>query len=104
MAKNMNKMLKQAQKMQAQMMKAQEELNNKEIEGTAGGGMVKVVLNGAQELKSVALDPEVVDPDDVEMLEDLIIAAFQNAQEKVKEMSDSAFGGLTSGMNIPGLG
>ena len=70
MAKNMNKMLKQAQKIQAQMMEAQEEMNKKEVEGTAGGGMVKVLLNGAQELQSVTLNPEIVDPDDVEMLED----------------------------------
>jgi DNA-binding YbaB/EbfC family protein len=104
MAKNMNKLMKQAQKMQAQLMKAQEDLNKKEVEGTAGGGMVKVVLNGAQELQSISLNPEVVDPDDVEMLEDLIIAAFNNAQEKVKELSNSAFGGLTQGMNIPGIG
>lgn len=104
MAKNINKLMKQAQKMQAQLMKAQEDLNKKEVEGTAGGGMVKVVLNGAQELQSISLNPEVVDPDDVEMLEDLIIAAFNNAQEKVKELSNSAFGGLTQGMNIPGIG
>ncbi len=104
MAQNMNKLMKQAQKMQAQLMKAQEDLNKKEVEGTAGGGMVKVVLNGAQELQSISLNPEVVDPDDVEMLEDLIIAAFNNAQEKVKELSNSAFGGLSAGMNIPGIG
>ncbi|MBD3318039.1 MAG: YbaB/EbfC family nucleoid-associated protein [Chitinivibrionales bacterium] len=104
MAKNMTKLLKQAQKMQAQMMKAQEELSKKEHEGTAGGGMVKVVLNGANELKSVQINPEVVDPDDVEMLEDMIMAAFNNAQEKVKEASDEAMGGLGGGMNIPGLG
>lgn len=103
MAKNVNKMLKQAQKMQAELMKAQENMNKEEVEGTSGGGMVKVVLNGAQELQSVSLNPEVVDPDDVEMLEDLIMAAFQNAQEKVKELSNSAFGSLTKGMNIPGL-
>jgi DNA-binding YbaB/EbfC family protein len=103
MAKNINKMLKQAQKMQAQLLKAQEDMNKKEVEGTSGGGMVKVVLNGSQELQSLSLNPEVVDPDDVEMLEDLIIAAFQNAQEKIKEMSESTFGGITSGLNIPGL-
>lgn len=104
MAKNINKLMKQAQKMQSQLMKAQEDLNKKEVEGTAGGGMVKVVLNGAQELQSITLDPEVVDPDDVEMLEDLIIAAFKNAQEKLKELSNNAFGGLTQGLNIPGIG
>ncbi len=103
MAKNMNKMLKQAQKMQAQMMQAQEEMNKQEIEGTSGGGMVKIVINGAQEIQSVTLNPEVVDPDDVEMLEDLIVAAFQNAQEKVKDLSNNKFGNLTAGLNIPGL-
>jgi len=103
MAKNVNKMLKQAQKMQAQLMKAQEKLKEEEVEGSAGGGMVKVVLNGEQELQSVSLNPEIVDPDDVEMLEDLIVAAFQNAQEKVKELSNNAFGGLTAGMKIPGV-
>jgi len=101
--KGMNKMMKQAQKMQADLMKAQEELNKEQIEGTAGGGMVKVVLNGAQELISISLNPEVVDPKEVEMLEDLIIAAFTNAQEKVKEKSNSAFGGLTAGLNLPGF-
>ena len=104
MAKNINKLMKQAQKMQSQLMKAQEDLNKKEVKGTAGGGMVKVVLNGAQELQSITLNPEVVDPDDVEMLEDLIIAAFKNAQEKLKEISNNAFGGLTQGLNIPGIG
>ena len=104
MAKNVNKLMKQAQKMQAQLMKAQEDLNKKEVEGTAGGGMVKVVLNGAQELQSITLNPEVVDPDDIEMLEDLIVAAFKNAQEKVKELSEGTFGGITQGLNIPGSG
>ena len=103
MAKNVNKMLKQAQKMQAQLMKAQEKLNEEKVEGTAGGGMVTVVINGAQELQSVSINPEVVDPDDVEMLEDLIVAAFQNAQEKVKELSEGTFGNLSAGMNIPGF-
>ncbi len=103
MAKNMSKLLKQAQKMQSQMMKAQEELNKKEIEGTAGGGMVKVTMNGAQELLSIKIDPEVVDQDDVEMLEDLIMAAFKNAQEQIKEFSNAAMGDL-SGFNLPGMG
>lgn len=101
--KGMNKMMKQAQKMQADLLKAQEDLNKEEVEGTAGGGMVKVIMNGAQELNNIKLDPEVVDPDDVEMLEDLIVAAFTNAQEKIKEKSNDAFGGLTAGLNIPGF-
>ena len=103
MQKNIQKLLKQAQKMQSQMARAQEELGKKEVEGVAGGGVVKVVINGANELQSVNIDPEVVDPDDVEMLEDLIIAAFNNAQEKVKELSNSTFGNITGGMNIPGM-
>lgn len=103
MSKNISKLLKQAQKVQSQMMKAQEDLQKKEVEGSAGGGMVKVVLNGANQLVSIKIDPEVVDPKDVEMLEDLIVAAHSNAMEKIKEMSDSTFGNITSGLNIPGL-
>lgn len=103
MSKNINKLIKQAQKVQAQMMKAQEDLQKKEVEGSAGGGMVKVVLNGANQLVSIKIDPEVVDPKDVEMLEDLIVAAHSNAMEKIKEMSESTFGSITGGLNIPGL-
>lgn len=103
MSKNLNKILKQAQKMQSQVVKAQEELQKKEVEGTAGGGMVTVVLNGSNQLVSIKINPEVVDPKEVEMLEDLIIAAHANALEKVKEMSDSTFGSITGGMNFPGL-
>lgn len=96
-------MLKQAQKMQSQVMKAQEDLQQKQVEGTAGGGMVKVILNGAHELVSISLNREAVDPDDVEMLEDLIVAAHANAQENVKALSDSTFGSITGGLNLPGL-
>jgi DNA-binding YbaB/EbfC family protein len=103
MAKNMAKLLKQAQKMQSQMMRAQEELGKQTVEGVAGGGMVTVTLTGASELQSLRINPEVVDPDDVEMLEDLIVAAFKNAQEKVKELSDSTMGSITGGMNMPGM-
>ncbi len=99
----MNKMLKQAHKMQADLAKAQEELNNTVVEGTAGGGMVKVSLNGASELVGISLNKEIVDPDDVEMLEDLIVAAFTNASEQIKEKSNSAFGGLTAGLKLPGF-
>ncbi len=101
--KNMNKILKQAQKMQAQMMKAQEELGRTEVEGSAGGGMVKMVLNGNNEMISVKVNPEAVDPDDVEMLEDLIIAAYSNAQEKIKEISESTMGAVSGGLNLPGM-
>jgi DNA-binding YbaB/EbfC family protein len=103
MSKNLNKLLKQAQKVQAQVMKAQEEMQKQEFEGTAGGGMVKVVLSGANELVSIKINPEVVDPDEVEMLEDLIVAAHSNAQEKIREASNSTMGSITSGLNIPGL-
>jgi DNA-binding YbaB/EbfC family protein len=103
MSKDLNKLLKQAQKMQSQVMKAQEEFKKQEVEGSAGGGMVTVRLNGNNELVSIKLNPQVVDPDDVEMLEDLIVAAYSNAQEKLKTMSDSTFGSLTGGLNLPGL-
>ncbi|MBN1604311.1 MAG: YbaB/EbfC family nucleoid-associated protein [Chitinispirillaceae bacterium] len=103
MTKNMGKILKQAQKMQSQMMKAQEELQKREIEGTSGGGMVKVMLNGSNQLVSIKINPEVVDADDVEMLEDLIVAAHANAMEKVKEMTESTFGSITGGLSIPGI-
>ena len=83
MSKDLSKMLKQAQKLQSQMMAAQDELAKKTFDGTAGGTMVTVTVNGAGDCVSVKLKPEVVDPDDVEMLEDLIVAAFKNAQEKV---------------------
>lgn len=101
--KNMSKLLKQAQKMQSQVLKAQEELQRKEYEGASGGGMVKVVVNGKNELVSVKINKEVVDPDDVEMLEDLIVAAHTNALEQVKGESDSVFGSIQSGLGLPGM-
>jgi hypothetical protein len=104
MPKNISKMLKQAQKLQSQMMQAQDDLAKKTFEGTAGGNMVKITVNGSGDCIGVALNPEVVDPDDVEMLEDLIVAAFKNAQEKVKEQSNAAFGGLTAGMDLGQMG
>jgi nucleoid-associated protein EbfC len=103
-SKDINKLLKQAQRLQSQMMQAQDELAKKTFEGTAGGTMVKVTLNGAGDCVAVSLNPEVVDPDDIEMLEDLIVAAFKNAQEKVKEQSNAALGGLTSGMDLGAMG
>lgn len=103
MSKDLSKLLKQAQKMQSQVMKAQDEFKKQEVDGTAGGGMVTLKLNGANELVSLKINRDVVDPDDVEMLEDLIVAAFTSAQEKIKSLSDSTFGALTGGMNLPGL-
>ena len=103
MSKNINKLMKQAQKMQSQMVKAREEMQKQEVEGDAGGGMVTVRVNGANEMVSISIKPEVVDPDDIEMLEDLIVAAHANAQEKIKAMSESTMGSITGGMNIPVL-
>jgi hypothetical protein len=103
MSQNINKLLKQAQKMQSQVLKMQEEMQKKEFEGTAGGGMVKVVLSGANELLSIKINPEVVLPAEVEMLEDLIVAAHANAAEKLKSQSEAAYGAMTGGLNIPGL-
>jgi hypothetical protein len=98
-----NKLLKQAQKMQAQVMKMQEEMQKKECEGTAGGGMVRIVLNGGNELVSVKINPEVVNPQEVEMLEDLILAAHAAAQQKVKEMTESSMGSVTGGLQFQGI-
>ncbi|MBQ8144643.1 MAG: YbaB/EbfC family nucleoid-associated protein [Butyricicoccus sp.] len=102
---NMQNMIRQAQKMQADMMKAQEELAKMETEGTAGGGAVKAVVIGTKELKSLEIKPEVVDPDDIEMLQDLVMAAvneaFRAATAKSEDALKSATGGMGGGM--PGL-
>jgi nucleoid-associated protein EbfC len=100
---NMGQLLKQAQKFQSKMAELQEELNQRTVETSAGGGMVTVVVNGKQELLSIAIDPEVVDPEDVEMLQDLILAAVNDAMNRAKEMTNEEMGKLTKGMNIPGL-
>lgn len=99
---NMNKMMKQMQKMQKDMAKAQEELQEMTFEATAGGGMVKVIANGKKELVDVVINEEVVDPDDVEMLQDLIIAATNEVLNKVEEKSNETMGQFTQGMNLPG--
>lgn len=83
---NMQQMMKQAQKMQEQMAKAQEELEDREVEGSAGGGIVIVTMNGKKKMTGITLKPEAVDPDDVEMLEDLIVAAYNDAFEKAEEL------------------
>ncbi|WP_026369565.1 YbaB/EbfC family nucleoid-associated protein [Kallotenue papyrolyticum] len=97
------RMLQQLQQMQSRLMKAQEELATTEVEGTAGGGAVKVVMNGHRELKGLTIAPEAVDPDDVETLQEMIVAAFNDAAKKAQELSESKLGGLTGGLNIPGL-
>ena len=101
--KNMGKMMKQAQQLQAKMLKLQEEMASKTVATTSGGGMVKVVANGRQQLESIQIEKEVVDPDDVEMLEDLILAAVNDALVKSHEMVTQEMSKLTGGLNIPGL-
>jgi len=99
----MGKMMKQAQQLQSKMLKLQEELAEKTIETTSGGGMVKVVANGRQQVVSIQIEKEVVDPDDLEMLQDLILAAINDALIKSQEMVSGEMSKLTGGMNIPGL-
>jgi len=96
-------MMKQVQQMQAKMAEMQAELENTEVEASSGGGMVKVIVNGKGEIKSLTIDPEVVDKDDIEMLQDLIIAALNQAKEKASEIQQEQMAGLTGGLNIPGL-
>ncbi len=101
--KGMGNMMKQAQKLQSQMMKLQEELADKTVESSSGGGMVTVVANGRQQIVSIQIESEVADPDDVEMLQDLVLAAVNDALAKAQEMVSSEMGKLTGGINIPGL-
>ena len=96
-------MLKQAQKMQQEMLKAQEELEQTEFEATAGGGAVYVKMTGKKELSEVVIAPEACDPDDVEMLQDLIITAVNDVIKKVDDANNAKMSRLTSGINIPGL-
>ncbi len=101
--KNMNAMMKQAQKLQKKMLKTQQDLALKTVEASAGGGMVKVIANGSQKVESIVLEKEVVDPEDIEMLQDLVMAAVNDALKKSQDMVSSEMGKLTGGMNIPGL-
>jgi len=103
MIKGLGDLMKQAQKMKERMAELQEELSNRTIEATAGGGMVKVVANGKQEILSIKIEPEVVKSGDVEMLEDLIIAGVNEAIRRVQEMAKEEMSKLTGGINIPGL-
>ena len=98
---NMNNMIRQAQKMQQDMMKAQEELESKTYEAGAGGGVVSATVSGRKELVSVAIDPEAVDPEDVEMLQDLIVAAVNEALRKANEDAANQMSKLTGGLNLP---
>jgi nucleoid-associated protein EbfC len=106
---NMQQMLKQVQKMQQDMMAAQEQLKNEVVEASAGGGMVTVKVSGDLEIKDVRISPEAVDPDDVELLQDLVLAATNEALRSAQELAATKMGGLTGGldlgsMGLPGLG
>ncbi|MEG2195600.1 MAG: YbaB/EbfC family nucleoid-associated protein [Terrisporobacter sp.] len=100
---NMNNLLKQAQKMQENMQKMQEELESKEIVASVGGGAVTVKVNGKKEVLDIAIKPEVADPDDIEMLQDLVLSAVNEALRSVEEMQSTQMSKATGGMNIPGL-
>jgi DNA-binding YbaB/EbfC family protein len=99
----MNKFIRQAQQLQAQLAKAQEELGNITLETSSGGGAVTVTIDGQQNIKSIKISPEVVNVDDVELLEDMVLAAVNEALNKSKEAASEQLGGLTGGLKIPGL-
>ncbi|MGI6038504.1 MAG: YbaB/EbfC family nucleoid-associated protein [Limnochordia bacterium] len=101
--KNMQKMMKQVQKMQAQMMKIQEELKDKTVEASAGGGVVQVIANGHQEIVAIKIDPDAVDPDDVDMLQDLVVAAVNEALRESRELAGQEMGKVTGGLNLPNM-
>ena len=100
---NMQGMLKKMQKMQKDMAKAQEEIKNSVVEASIGGGAVSVTMNGEQEVLSIKIAPAAVDPDDVEALEDLIVAAVNEANRKAKEVSEQKLGAVTGNLKIPGM-
>ena len=100
---NMQNMMKQMQKMQKKMAEAQEDLGEKKIEGTAGGGMVTVVVSGHKQVLEVNIKEEVVDPEDIEMLQDLVLAATNDALKKVDDLTNQTMGQFTKGMNLPGM-
>ena len=102
-ASNMNAMLKQAQKMQEEMARVQAELEEREFTAKAGGGAVEAIVTGAKVLKDLHIDPEVVDPEDVEMLQDLVIAAVNEAMKNAEDASAAEMGKITGGMGIPGM-
>jgi DNA-binding YbaB/EbfC family protein len=99
----MGNMLKEAQKLQNKMLKLQEELADEIVEASAGGGMVKVKVNGKQQVMNISIEKEVVDPEDVEMLQDLITAAVNDALTKSNDLASEQMKGLTGGLNMPGL-
>ncbi|MBF0176604.1 MAG: YbaB/EbfC family nucleoid-associated protein [Magnetococcales bacterium] len=101
--KNIGNILKQAQQMQERMAKMQEELSAVSVTGNAGGGLVVITMNGKQELLKVRIDPKLMQPEDVEMLEDLVAAAFNDAQRRLLEITQQQLSQVTGGLNIPGL-
>jgi DNA-binding YbaB/EbfC family protein len=103
MSKGLGNIMKQAQLMQQKMARMQQELESREVEATSGGGMVTAVVNGKQQLLSLKIEQAAVDPEDVEMLQDLVIAAVNEAIKKSQEMMQEEMGKITGGMNIPGL-
>jgi DNA-binding YbaB/EbfC family protein len=103
MGGNMNSLMKQAQKFQQQMEEMQKDLGNKKFEASVGGGAVVAIANGKRQLVEVKIKPEVVDPDDVEMLQDLIISACNEALKKAEDETSNEMGKLTGGLNMPGL-
>lgn len=100
---NMQGMMKKVQKMQQDMLKMQEELKNRTVEATAGGGAVTVVVTGRKTIEKVTIAPSAVDPEDVEMLEDLVTTAVNEAMRKVDEMTEKEMGKITGGMKLPGM-
>ncbi len=100
----MGQLMKQAQQLQAKIAKLQEELGERQVEGSAGGGMVTVIANGRQEILSIKIEKEVIDPEDPEMLQDLVMAAVNDAIAKSKNMVNEGMASLTKGLNLPGLG
>jgi DNA-binding YbaB/EbfC family protein len=101
---NQQQLMRQMQQMQERLAKIQEQLASETVEGSAGGGAVAVTMTGQQKVEAVKIDPSVLDPDDVEMLQDLMVAAFNDAQAKSQQLAESRLGSLTGGLKIPGLG
>jgi DNA-binding YbaB/EbfC family protein len=97
------RMIKQLQQMQQKMIKAQQDLANETVTATSGGGAVEIVMNGHHEVQSVTIDPEAVDPEDVETLQDMLVVAFNEALEKAQEMAQQKMSAITGGLNVPGM-
>ena len=102
-AQNMNSMIKQAQKMQTKITDLQEDIENREFSTTVGGGAVEVTMSGRKEIKKLVIKPEVVDPEDVEMLQDLIISSFNDTVKQIEETTETEMGAITGGVSFPGL-